>query len=87
MANTNSATSHPKASAADHAPKPSAMFHTKAMVPHNINFDKDEENIHQWNGYSSGHVKTPFTSLQVLQNGCHWQQPSLDHIRMTLNQF
>jgi hypothetical protein len=49
MANTNSATSHQKAPVAYHAPKPSAVSHTKAMVPCNINFDKDEENtIPEW---------------------------------------
>jgi len=45
MANTNSATSHPKAPAADHAPKPPATSCTKAMMPHNINLDEDEENV------------------------------------------
>ena len=42
MANTNSATSHPKAPAADRAPKPSR---TKATAPRNINLDENEENI------------------------------------------
>ncbi|KIM71219.1 hypothetical protein PILCRDRAFT_93972 [Piloderma croceum F 1598] len=45
MANTNSATSHPKAPAADCAPKPSATSRTKATAPRNINLDEDEENI------------------------------------------
>jgi len=42
MANTNSATSHPKAPAADRALKPSRA---KATAPRNINLDEDEENI------------------------------------------
>ena len=42
MANTNSETSHPKAPAADRAPKPSR---TKATAPRNINLDENEENI------------------------------------------
>jgi hypothetical protein len=45
MANTNSATSHPKAPAADRASKPSATSRTKATAPRNINLDEDEENI------------------------------------------
>ena len=41
MANTKSATPHPKAP----APKPSAASRTKATAPRDINLDEDEENI------------------------------------------
>lgn len=45
MANTNSATPHPKAPAAGRASKPPAVLRTKAKAPRNINLDEDEENI------------------------------------------
>jgi hypothetical protein len=42
---------------------------------------------YQQNNFLSGHIQTTFTSLQVLQNGCHMQRHSLSHMRVTLNLF
>ena len=39
---------------------------------------------HQWNERT---VRTPFTLLQVLQNGCHWQQHNLAHTQWCSNEL